>query len=171
MSDIIGRLNLYDDWRFSLGGRCKMGFNRRWDRWLVRTETWRMFRLSCFIDDVVLCLAFLLFLLGRERVPKLELQCYALDWTSSLSPAAWTKWRAFRAPRFDWNIMRLDAGSQVGGGGKTIFESDSLSVRAWLTASSAGASHHPLSPFTSSIGVDDIESFDPAHLTMRRMRR
>ena len=69
-------------------------------------------------------------------------------------------------PRFDLNNMRLDQGSQVRGRGKTVSDPGKLCMPAWLAASPARASYHLLSSLTRSVGVDNIELFDPAHLTM-----
>ncbi|KAF6234635.1 hypothetical protein HO173_007261 [Letharia columbiana] len=61
--------------------------------------------------------------------------------------------------------MRLQGTSQVGGRGKTVSEVGNLRMPAWLAASPVTARYHLLSSFTSFIGVDNMELFDPAHLT------
>ena len=78
--------------------------------------------------------------------------------------------RAFQIPRFDLNNMRLDQGSQVRGRGKTVFDPGKLSMPACLAASPARARYHLLPSLTRSVGVHNIEYFDPAHLTLWRIR-
>ena len=66
--------------------------------------------------------------------------------------------------------MRLDQGSQVRGRGNTISDAGKFCMPARPAASPARARYDLLSSLTSSVGVDNIELFDPAHLTLWRMR-
>lgn len=145
-----------------------MRFKGWWDRWMVWNDRWMRLLLPGIPDDVVPRLPFLLLLLGRERVPKVEVQCQTLDRTSSFLPISWRSMRAFQTPRCNWHNVRLDAVSQVRGRCKMISEDDNLGMPAWLATSSAGAIQQALSSFTSSIRVYNVELFDPAHLTLWR---
>lgn len=60
--------------------------------------------------------------------------------------------------------------SQVRRRGKTVLEVGNLDMTARLAASPTTAMIQLLPSFTSSIGVDDIETFDPAHLTLGSIR-